>query len=51
MKDQIEEILRMLYDIPDLIVSNPTDVAFSLGFITAQLENLKKSQTYGDGEF
>lgn len=51
MKDQLEEILRMLYEIPDLIVSNPIDVAFSIGVITAQLEIIKKSLTYGNGEF
>ncbi len=51
MKDQLEEILRHLYEIPDLIVSNPIYVAFSLGTVTAQLENIKKNLTYGNGEF
>ena len=51
MRDELKEIISMLYELPDMLVSNPLDVAFSLGLITAQLETLQKSLTYGDGEF
>jgi len=51
MREVLKEVIGNLYELPDLLVSHPIDVAFSLGLITAQLETLQKSLTYGDGEF
>lgn len=51
MKEQMEEIIEQLMILPKIIISHPQEVAFSLGIVTAQLENLTKTLTYGNGEF
>ncbi len=51
MKEQLIEIIEHLMLLPEIIISDPLQAAFSLGLITAQLKNISKNITYGNGEF
>ena len=51
MKDELNEIIEQLMLLPEIIISNPQEVAFSLGFITAQLEYINLKLKNWNGEF
>jgi hypothetical protein len=54
MKDNVElltEIIQTMCDLPDILHSNPVDVAFSIGAVVTHLEYLRESlRNNGNGD-